>query len=92
MPGVLINPVTRLLIKVLLIGVIAVAHVRAIFVLYPTQNSSLVRFVLPTAAALLLYVLLILRRHWILSFVLALILTGLSLAGGLILAINTYGS
>lgn len=91
MPGVLSSPI-RLLIRFVLIVVIAVAHIRAIFVLYPSQNSVLIRFVVPTVAALCLYLMVILRRHLILSLLLGAILTGLSLAGGLILAINTYGS
>jgi hypothetical protein len=91
MLGLPIHPL-RLLIKLALIVLIAIGHIRAIYVLYPTQNSDLVRFVVPTAAALCLYLAVVLRKHLIFSLIFALILTGVSLAGGMFLALNTYGS
>jgi hypothetical protein len=86
-----VHPV-RLLVKLVLVVLIAVGHVRALYVLYPTQNSALLRLAVPTVAALCLYLAVIFRKHLMFSLILALILTGLSLAGGLFLAVNTYGS
>jgi hypothetical protein len=91
MLGLPIRPL-RLLVKVGLIVLIAIAHVRALYVLYPTQNSALVRFVVPTVAALCLYLAVLFRKHLVFSLILVLILTALSLAGGLFLAVNTYGT
>ncbi|HSZ58367.1 MAG TPA: hypothetical protein VK797_22065 [Tepidisphaeraceae bacterium] len=89
--GLPIHPL-RLLVKLLLIVLIAIGHMRALYVLYPTESSELIRFVVPTVAALCLYLAVIFRKHVIFSLIFALVLAGLSLAGGLILAINTYGS
>jgi hypothetical protein len=89
--GLPIHPL-RLLVKLLLIVLIAIGHMRALYVLYPTESSELIRFVVPTVAALCLYLAVIFRKHVIFSLIFALVLAGLSLAGGMIIAVNTYGS
>jgi hypothetical protein len=86
------NSGAKLLLRLMLIACIAVAHMRAIFDLYPTGHSDVVRFMVPTAVALGLYLIVLARKHLVLKAALALVLTGLSFWGGMVVAVNTYGS
>jgi hypothetical protein len=91
MSGRFSNSFAKLLLKFVLILMIAIGHVRALFVLYPTGRSDVVRFLLPTLIAFCLYMVVLGRKH-VLSGVLALVLTLLSFWGGMVAALNTYGS
>jgi len=63
MSGRFSSTVVKLLPRVGLILLIAIAHTRALFVLYPTGRSDFVRFLLPTLIAFCLYMVVLARRH-----------------------------
>jgi len=87
----LLKSSAKWLLRITLVALIAAAHVRAIFVLYPTNHSDVVRFLLPTGVAFALYYVVLPQKHLVWPIV-ALALTFLSWWGGMAAAVNTYGS